>query len=128
VSRLRRNSTAELLQWFGLLGAPIVWFAHLVAGWSLVVVRCSPVGSSWGVNADAWEIALTAAAAAVALLAEAAAVALYLETRTIHYTDPPPEGRRHFFVAAASIGNVLFIAAIVVSGVGVLSYGGCRQS
>ena len=42
--------------------------------------------------------------------------------------DPPPLGRRNFFVAASSFGNVLFLTVILVSGIGTLAHVACRQS
>ena len=41
---------------------------------------------------------------------------------------PPPEGRRHFFALAASIGNVLFLVIIVLSGTGAIVHEPCMQS
>jgi hypothetical protein len=125
VSRVSSRS-AEVLQWFGLLGAPIVWGAHIVFGAGATEAYCDP--ARLGVDLTTYEAVLTVAALAFALVAEACAVALFVGTRHVHYTDPPPEGRRNLFVFGASLGNVLFIVGILVAGIGTLAFEGCRQS
>jgi len=65
---------------------------------------------------------------ALALLAEAAALNILWQTRNVDYGGPPPEGRRHFFALAASIGNVLFLVVIVLSGTGAVFHQPCTQS
>jgi hypothetical protein len=119
----------EFLQWFGLLGAGLVWAAQLVIGVGVTVAACSETGhGSRPINVNAWQIALMAAGVTLALLSEAAALSIFLETRTLEHSDPPPWGRRHFFAAAAIIGNVLFVVAILLSGIGAIANGPCRGS
>ena len=120
------SRTAEVLQWFGLLCAPIVWGVQIVFGAGATEAHCDP--ARLGIDLTTYQTALTVAALLVALLAEACAVTLFVGTRQIHYTDPPPEGRRNLFVFGASLGNVLFIVGIVIAGVGTLAFEGCRQS
>jgi hypothetical protein len=120
------SRTAEVLQWFGLLGAPIVWGVHIVFGAGATEARCDP--ARLGIDLTTYETVLTVAGLAFALVAEACAVALFVGTRRVHYTDPPPEGRRSLFVFGASLGNVLFIVGILVAGIGTLAFEGCRQS
>jgi hypothetical protein len=116
---------AEFLQWFGLLGAGLVWAAQLVIGFGVTVAACGEAAGSASIDVDAWQIALMAIGIPLALLSEAAALSIFLETRTIEHGDAAPGGRRHFFAAAAIIGNVLFVVAILLSGIGALSHGGC---
>ena len=118
----------EFLQWFGLLAAPLAWTVQLVLGFGVTEADCSAGSTHWGVDVDAWEISLLVAAAAVVVLAELCALALYLATRDVHYDDPPPVGRRHFFVAAASLGNILFLGAILMSGLAAVYHTPCHQS
>lgn len=118
----------ELLQWFGLLAAPLAWTVQLVLGFGITEARCEAGSMRWGVGVDTWEIALMAAAGLVVLLAEAAAVGLYLATRDVAYDAPPPLGRRRFFVTASSLGNVLFLAIILMSGLAAVYHTPCRQS
>jgi hypothetical protein len=118
----------EFLQWFGLLAAPIAWTVQLVMGFGAGLADCSVGSTRWGVGVDTWEISLAVAAGAVVVLAEICSVTLYLATRDVEYDDPPPVGRRHFFVAAASLGNVLFLAMIVMSALAAVYHPACRQS
>jgi hypothetical protein len=82
----------------------------------------------WGIAQDTWQIALMAGAGTVVLLAEAAAVGLYFATRGVPYDAEPPLGRRHFFVTASSLGNVLFLAIILMSGLAAIHHPPCQQS
>ena len=125
---LETKRRQEFLQWFGLLGAPLVWTLQLVVGFGLTLARCGAGSAHWGVNVGTWQIVVMIAAATIVVLAEAASLALYLGLRDLHYTDPPPLGRRNFFVAASSFGNVLFLTVILVSGIGTLAHVACRQS
>ena len=89
---------------------------------------CGVGSSRWGVGLDTWEIALMAAAGAVVVLAELSAVSLYLGTRDVPYDGPPPVGRRRFFVTASSLGNVLFLVIILMSGIAAVYHTPCQQS
>ena len=125
---LESSATQEFMQWFGLLGAPLAWAVQLVLGFGVTQARCNPGGSRWGVAVDTWEISLMIAAGAVVIFAELCAVTLYLATRNVSYDDRPPLGRRHFFVAASSLGNVLFLMIILLSGIAAVDHVPCRQS
>jgi len=118
----------EFLQWFGLLAAPLAWTVQLVMGFGAGLASCSAGSTRWGVGVDTWEISLAVAAGAVVVLAEICSVTLYVATRDVDYDGPPPVGRRHFFVAAASLGNVLFLAMIVMSALAAVYHPPCRQS
>jgi hypothetical protein len=119
---------AELLQWFGLLGGAAAWtIQHGTLFW-LAVARCNPGGSRWGIGITGWQIGVTVAAALVALAAEAAAVVTALRTRDVEESGPPPLGRIHFFALAATAGNVLFLGAIVLDGIGSAWWSPCAAS
>jgi hypothetical protein len=128
VKALRSFVVAEVLQWFGLLAAALAWTAQLVIGFGVGLAACSAGSTRWGIDVHAWELGLTIAGGLVALLAEAAAVTLFLEMRGTDEYDPPPWGRRHFFVVAAMVGNALFFVAILLNGVGTLAHAPCSQS
>jgi hypothetical protein len=117
----------ELLQWFGLLGAPLAWTVQLVVGFGAADANCSRAGSQWGIDVQTWEITLTAAAATVAVCAEVSALTLFRELRDVEDDAPGPRGRLHFFSVASLIGNVLFMGLIALTAFGVLSHQGCRQ-
>jgi len=118
----------EFLQWFGLFGAALTWTVQLVVGFGVTVARCGPANAVLGVDVKAWELTLMGTGIALALLAEAAALNILWQTRNVDYGGPPPEGRRHFFALAASIGNVLFLVVIVLSGTGAVFHQPCTQS
>jgi hypothetical protein len=117
---------AELLQWYGLFGAALAWTAQLVIGFGVSYADCNTVGRQWGLDLVTWEIVLMVVGAALAAIAEAAAVSVFLSTRGLEYDDAPPGGRRHFFSFAAMLGNLLFITAILLSGIAAISNPTCR--
>ncbi len=121
-----RRLPAEALQWYGLLGAALAWAVQLVVGFGVAYAKCSEVGTRWGIDVHTWEIALMVIGGSFAVLAEAAAVSVLLSTRESDYDDAPPEGRRHFFAWAAALGNLLFLGAILLSGIGAISNTPCR--
>src|SRR5919197_1288469 len=90
--------------------------------------HCNPAGSRWAFGMTGWQIGVTVAAAVVALAAEAAAVVTALRTREFAEDGPPPLGRIHFFALAASAGNVLFLGAIVLDGIGAGWWSHCGQA
>lgn len=119
---------SELLQWFGLLGGAAAWTCQHGALLFLSSARCNPAGARWAFGMTGWQIGVTVAAAAVALAAEWAAVVTALRTRELEYDGPPPLGRIHFFALAASAGNVLFLGAIVLNGIGAGWWSSCGSS
>jgi hypothetical protein len=124
---MRRNLdvSAEFLQWFGLLGAALTWTLQLVIGFGVTIARCGAANHVLGVDLKAWEVSLLVAGVVLALLAEGAALKLLWETRDVDHSGPAPEGRRHFFVVAAVLGNLLFLVIIVLSGVGAIVHEPC---
>jgi ABC-type uncharacterized transport system permease subunit len=123
-----RHLDPEFLQWFGLFGAALTWTAQLVIGFGVAVARCGPANAVLGVDFKAWELALMVTGVALALLAEGAALSVLWQTRNVDHGDSPPEGRRHFFAVAASLGNLLFIVIIILSGTGAIVHEPCRPA
>ena len=122
MSRLR----LELLQWFGLLAAPLAWATHLVLGYYLLLAHCATKG--WHEGWSPTQIALTATAAAIALLAEAAASTVYVELARVGRDAPGPRGRQRFFAIGGMVGDLLFLVAILVTGLSLVTAQACRQS
>lgn len=118
----------ELLQWYGLFGAALAWTGQLIVGFGVVYADCATASSRWGIDIVTWEIVLMVVGGLLAVVAEAAAINVLIVTRALHYEDPPPEGRRHFFAFGAALGNLLFIVAILLSGIGALSNATCRPA
>lgn len=119
------NVNAEFLQWFGLLGAALTWTLQLVIGFGVTIARCGAANAVLGVDLKAWEVTLLVVGIVFALLAEGAALTLLWQTRDVDYRAAPPDGRRHFFVVAAALGNLLFLVVIVLSGVGAIVHTPC---
>ena len=119
---------SELLQWFGLFGGAAAWTIQHGTLFFLSSARCSPAGSQWAFGMTGWQLGVTVAAAAVALAAEAAAVLTALRTREFEHDGPPPLGRIYFFSLAASAGNVLFLGAIILNGIGAGWWSSCASS
>jgi len=116
------------LQWYGLFGAALAWSAQQVVGFGVAYADCTAASRRWGLDVVTWEIVLMVVGLTFALLAELAAVNVLLATHRLDYDDPPPQGRRHFFAYAAALGNLLFITAILLNGVGALSNATCRPA
>ena len=121
-----RYLRAEFLQWYGLFGAAIIWAAQLVVGFGVAIADCNV--DSQRIDLVVWQIVLLVIALVFAIAAEVAAVHVVLSTRELEYDGPPPGGRQHFFAWAAMLGNIIFLALIVLTGVGAISHGRCHQS
>jgi hypothetical protein len=114
-----------LVQWIGVVVAPLAWTGQHVVGYGVGQARCE-VGASWGIGYDTWQLAILAAAGLLVVVSEGAAVAVFLATREANYGDGPPEegrwggavpySRLHFFATAAMVANVLFLSAILMDG------------
>ena len=130
--RLSRTALPlEALSWFGLLGAPAAWTLMHVFGYGLTEATCDPVGSG-KVSLEAWTVALMAAGAVVAVLAGLSAVAVFLRTRRVEGAggseEPPPKGRLHFLAVVGMAISPLFLAIILMDGLGVIVLPNCTQS
>jgi hypothetical protein len=115
----------ELLQWFGLLAAPLAWTVQLVAGFGVANASCDGAG---GIPASAYEVGFTTVALAITIAAAAAAIVLFRSVAGVDEDAPGPAGRLRFFAVAALLGNVLFFVIIVLSGVGAVVHLPCAQS
>ncbi|HJU36631.1 MAG TPA: hypothetical protein VJ716_04335 [Gaiellaceae bacterium] len=128
----------SVVQWVGVVVAPLAWTAQHVVGYGVGEARCSVGGLRWGIGYDTWQLAILAAAGLLILVSEAAAVAVFLATRETNYGDGPPGDGRwggavpytrlHFFATAAMVANVLFLAAILMDGFASVFDSLCVQS
>ena len=128
--RVGRFSLAQLsiVQWIGVVVAPLVWTGQHVVGYGVGEARCRVAGMHWGIGYDTWQLAILAVAALLVVASEAAAVTVFLATRETNFGDGPPgEGRwggavpyarLHFFATAAMLANVLFLTMIFLDGLG----------
>jgi hypothetical protein len=127
-----------IVQWIGVVVAPLAWTGQHVVGYGVGQARCSVAGMRWGIGFDTWQLAILAAAGLLVVISEAAAVTVFLATRETNYGDGPPgEGRwggavpysrLHFFATAAMVANVLFLAVIFLDGLGSVFDSLCAQS
>jgi hypothetical protein len=127
-----------IVQWIGVVVAPLVWTAQHVVGYGVGQARCSVAGMRWGIGFDTWQLAILAAAGLLMVISEAAAVTVFVATRETNYGDGPPGdgrwggavpySRLHFFATAAMFANVLFLAVIFLDGLGSVFDSLCVQS
>jgi hypothetical protein len=125
----RERTVTEALQWYGVLGSPFVWAAQHIAGVALSEAGCRErTVAGWVLDVDAWILAVTAVAAALVLASGAAAVLTYRRTRGADEHDAPPLGRLHFLSIIGIAACPLFLAMVLMSGVGALAISGCQES
>jgi hypothetical protein len=128
----------SVVQWVGVVVAPLAWAGQHVVGYGTGEARCSVTGMTWGISYDVWQLAIMTSAGILILLSEAAAVTVFLATRETNYGDGPPGAGRwggavpysrlHFFGTAAMVANVLFLTVIFMSGLGSVFSTLCAQS
>jgi hypothetical protein len=116
----------RLLSWYGLLGAPFAWTVFHVAGVGIATGVCSPFGTRGGGSVQPATLALTFATLAVAIGGLAAALLVYLSTRGVDEEGAPPLGRIHFLAVVGLAIAPLFIAIILLAGLGGTALG-CEQ-
>ena len=137
--RIGRFSLRQLsvLQWVGVVVAPLAWTGQHVVGYGVGQARCE-AGANWGIVYNTWQLAILVAAALLVIVSEAAAVTVFLATRETNYGDGPagegrwggavPYSRLHFFATAAMVANVLFLTVILLDGLGSVFMTLCAQS
>jgi hypothetical protein len=116
------------LQWFGLAGAALVWTGQHVVGYGVTEADCSVNGTRWGVDNDVWQLSLLGVGAAFVIAAEIAAALVFVRTRGTDADDPPPQGRLHFFAAAALVANLLFLTAMLLDSLASVYGAPCRPA
>jgi hypothetical protein len=117
----------ETLIWIGLLAAPGAWTVQHVLGFGVADARCDPVGRAWDVPVGTWLIALTAAAGALAVAGLAASVVAFRQVREAGEDDPPPGGRERFMAVCGMVICPIFLALVLLDGLGALLLEGCHQ-
>jgi hypothetical protein len=121
---------ADALMWFGLFGAPAAWTAQHVTGVMLTIGAChdNTDGPDWQLHVDTWAAVTTAVAALIAILALLAAIAAWRSAGDADDSDPPPQGRIHFLGIVGLTISPLFLAIILMSGLGTIFLSQCVQS
>jgi hypothetical protein len=131
---LRRLS---IVQWIGVVVAPLAWTGQHVVGYGVGQARCE-VGAAWDIGFDTWQIAIVVAACLLILISEAAAITVFVATREANYGDGPagegrwggavPHTRIHFFATAAMVANILFLTVVLLDGLASVFNSLCVQS
>jgi hypothetical protein len=121
---------AALLVWIGLFAAPAAWALQHVAGIEMQYATChdNTPGPGFDLNVDGWTLDITLAAAAVAVAGGLSAVAAWRATRDSDDDDAPPAGRIHFLAVIGMTITPLFLAIILMSGLGETFLPSCVQS
>jgi hypothetical protein len=110
------------LLWLGIVAAPVAWFAALAIGYEADDGGCATGGGAgdvFGIGAGSAALAVTVVAGVVAVLGTAAAIATWRRS-DIAYA--------RFLGFAGFLGGAILIAAIVLSGIGVVVLDPCGQS
>jgi hypothetical protein len=142
-AELRRKAAPWLL-WFAVLGGAVAWSAHLLLGWGLEEIACSPVSAGpdvLGVSLSVWIGVLTGVLAAVTV---AAGLLAYRFWRQAGAADPntriepaggepePQElirgGRAGFMALFGLAANALFLLIILYGGVSLLLLRPCTRT
>ena len=118
---------ASRLMWFGVWAAPAAWALQHAAGVMFGLAQCNPNGARWRIALRTWDVAIAAGAAAIAVAGIVAAVLAFRGTRE-RSEAPPPGSRIHFMAAMALTIGPLFLAIIVLNGLGTGLVDVCRQS
>jgi hypothetical protein len=126
LARIPPSSPASPVLWFAVLGAPLAYVLQMGLGYWLAEAECSPTGGMWGISLAAWGVVVSAVSAAVALAA--GLTALWLFRGSGEYKDPPPRGRIAFLGVIGMTVSSLFLALILMSAAGILTYHVCNQS
>jgi hypothetical protein len=118
----------EQLQWFGLLAGPLAFAVWHVLAVGLTLANCNPAGNRWGVPQHTLIAVLMAVAALVVVLGQGAAVLAFRETRGVDWEGDPPLGRIRFLATAALLVGPLFLALVLLGGIGALAHADCHQA
>jgi hypothetical protein len=142
-AELRRKAAPWLL-WFAVLGGAVAWSAHLLLGWGLEEIACSPVSAGpdvLGVSLTVWIGVLTVVLGAVTVAAGLLAYRFWRQSGAADPStriepgggDPEPQslirgGRAGFMALFGLAANALFLLIIVYGGVSLLLLRPCTRT
>ena len=110
--------------WFALLGPPLSWTGELVLGYGVEEADCGKAGTHWTLHTTAWEAALLVLCGLVGVAGLGAAVALW---RRSERHEPDPRGRIAFLAVSALLIDGLFLALILLTGIGTVVLDPCDR-
>jgi divalent metal cation (Fe/Co/Zn/Cd) transporter len=119
-----RTFLTEALLWFGAGGGALAWTVQLVLGSESEETRCAPAGMRWGFDARTFAVSVTAAAAAITLAA--LAVSLFV-LREVRRSGGDRRGRILFVAASGVLTDAVFLALILLGGIGAATLESCVQ-
>lgn len=126
LERIPPSSPVSPVLWFAVLGAPLAYAIQMGLGYWLAEAKCSPTGGMWGISLSVWGLVVGAVSAAIAVAA--GLTALWLFRGTGDYKGAPPSGRTAFLGVVGMTVSSLFLALILMSAGGILTYHVCNQS
>ena len=109
--------------WLGAFGAGAAWAVQLVVGFALTEATCGE--AALASHLDTWTALVTGAAALVAIVSGLSAVLTFRATRDAG--SEPPRGRIRFLAVIGMAITPLFLAMILMSGLGAVLLVQCRQ-
>lgn len=121
--------SARALLWFAFLGPPAAWTLHLVVGYGIEEIACSPgtVGQDiLGLDTEVLIAAVTAFAAATA--AAAGVAGLLVHRRASRGRIPDARGRLAFMSGAGVLASVIFLVIILLGGLQILGAESCARA
>jgi hypothetical protein len=124
VKLLQRTLVTEALLWFSFGGGGLAWAAQLVVGSESEENGCTAAGVRIGVDAQIYSMVATALCGAVTLAALAAS--LYA-CREIRRSGGDRRGRFAFLAGSGLLANTIFLALILLGGIGSLVLDSCVQ-
>jgi hypothetical protein len=123
-----RIGRVELLQWAGVVLAPLAWVALHMFGVLLTLAACGPANARWGLSLQTITTVATVLAALVAAAGFASAIAARVLVDADDDQDPPPAGRIFFMAVCGITTSGLLLAIILMAGAGVSLGDACHQS
>ena len=122
------SSAAAPTQWFGMGGAGVAWFCQEIFGYWVSQGNCNESSAGWGSGAQFWTILASALAAGVAIAAGLVAVGLFRGVVEAETHGAAPAGRVRFLAIVGMAMTPLFLAMILMSGVGAGVLSPCHTS
>jgi hypothetical protein len=113
--------------WIGIVGAPAVWACQHVFGFGVTQAGCAVGSRGWNVPIDTWTAVATSVAGALAIGALVASALTYRAVRDAEIDTEPPKGRLYFVSICGIVISPLFLAIILMSGIGTLLLPNCHQ-
>jgi hypothetical protein len=139
-----RRKGPPLLLWFAVLGGAAAWTAHLLFGWGIQEIACSPAARSQDVLGASTAVWIGVVTVVLALLTVAAGLLAYRFWRQAGGSDPndhiEPDGgeaesieevrggRVAFMALFGLASNALFLLIIVYGGVSLLLLRPCTPT